>query len=77
MAEVIVIGVPDESLGEAVCAYVVPKHDRVREEELIHYCSLHLAKYKVPKKIEFLKELPKNTTGKLLRRALREKAMQV
>ncbi|EEM18146.1 Long-chain fatty-acid-CoA ligase [Bacillus pseudomycoides DSM 12442] len=57
-------------------AYVVLKNGAVTEEELTHYCSLHLAKYKVPKSIEFLEELPKNTTGKLLRRALREKAVQ-
>ena len=56
-------------------AYVVLKQTNVTEEELMHYCTLHLAKYKVPKSIEFLIELPKNTTGKLLRRALREKAM--
>ena len=54
-------------------AYVVLKQANVTEEELMHYCTLHLAKYKVPKSIEFLIELPKNTTGKLLRRALREK----
>ncbi|ENJ6135183.1 fatty acid--CoA ligase family protein [Bacillus cereus] len=77
VAEVVVIGVPDENLGEAVRAYVVLKQTNVTEEELMHYCTLHLAKYKVPKSIEFLTELPKNTTGKLLRRALREKAMQV
>ncbi len=75
VAEVVVIGVPDENLGEAVRAYVVLKQTNVTEEELMHYCTLHLAKYKVPKSIEFLIELPKNTTGKLLRRALREKAM--
>lgn len=73
VAEVVVIGVPDENLGEAVRAYVVLKQTNVTEEELMHYCTLHLAKYKVPKSIEFLTELPKNTTGKLLRRALREK----
>jgi len=61
----------------AVRAYVVLKQTNVTEEELMHYCTLHLAKYKVPMSIEFLTELPKNTTGKLLRRALREKAMQV
>ncbi|MDM5153770.1 fatty acid--CoA ligase family protein [Bacillus sp. DX1.1] len=76
VAEVVVIGVPDERLGEAVRAYVVLNHTTVTEAELVRYCSLHLAKYKVPKSIEFLEELPKNTTGKLLRRALKEKAMQ-
>ncbi|MEI4831519.1 fatty acid--CoA ligase family protein [Bacillus sp. FJAT-53711] len=76
VTEVVVIGVPDESLGEAVKAYVVPKTNAVTVEELMAYCSLHLAKYKVPSSIEFLEELPKNTTGKILRRALKEKAVQ-
>lgn len=72
VAEAIVVGVPDESFGEAVKAYVVMNEDSVSKEELIHYCSAHLAKYKVPSAIVFLDELPKNTTGKILRRALRE-----
>ncbi len=36
----------------------------------MHYCTLHLAKYKVPKSIEFLIELPNNTTGKLLSKSI-------
>ena len=72
VAEVVVIGVPDENLGEAVsvCRSETNERNRRRTDD---YCALHLAKYKVPKSIEFLTELPKNTTGKLLRRALREK----
>ncbi len=49
VAEVVVIGVPDENLGEAVRAYVVLKQTNVTEEELMHYCALHLAKYKSAK----------------------------
>lgn len=77
VAEVVVIGAPHESLGEAVKAFVVLKDQTVTEEELIAYCAEHLAKYKVPSSVEFLAELPKNTTGKLLRRVLKEQAMQV
>ncbi|WP_416828684.1 fatty acid--CoA ligase family protein [Ectobacillus polymachus] len=72
VSEAIVIGVPDESYGEVAKAYVVMNECSASEEELIHYCSAHLAKYKVPSSITFLEELPKNTTGKILRRALRE-----
>ncbi|MBP0724534.1 fatty acid--CoA ligase family protein [Bacillus sp. RG28] len=72
VVEVAVIGVPDENLGESVKAYVVSKNPSLSEEELIEYCKIHLAKYKVPSSIEFIEELPKNSTGKILRRALKE-----
>ena len=72
VVEVAVVGVPDANLGEAVKCFVVTK-EVLSEEELIVYCKEHLAKYKLPTSIEFLDELPKNTTGKILRRALKEK----
>ena len=73
VVEAAVIGVPDLDFGEAVHAFVVLK-DGVKEdvESLQSYCSKRLAKYKVPKHIEFLSELPKNTTGKILRRSLKD-----
>ncbi|HEY9570707.1 MAG TPA: long-chain fatty acid--CoA ligase, partial [Metalysinibacillus sp.] len=58
--------------GEAVHAYVVVKDEAVTEEVLMAYCKEHLAKYRVPKEIEIIDELPKNTTGKILRRSLKE-----
>lgn len=72
VVEVAVVGVPDPNQGEAVRGYVVSKNPSLTEEEVIAYCREHLAKYKVPNSIEFLEELPKNTTGKILRRALKD-----
>ncbi|RBP95846.1 long-chain acyl-CoA synthetase [Cytobacillus firmus] len=72
VVEAAVIGVPDEDYGEALKAYVVRKDPSLTEEELTAFCRGHLAKYKVPSGIEFLDELPKNTTGKILKRALRQ-----
>ncbi|MBX9971888.1 fatty acid--CoA ligase family protein [Cytobacillus firmus] len=76
VVEVAVLGVPDPNLGEAVRCYVVSKNPQLTEELLLAYCAEHLAKYKVPASIEFLEELPKNTTGKILRRALRNQVLQ-
>ena len=71
--EAAVIGVPDADFGEAVHAFIVLK-DGAEEDvaSLERYCASRLAKYKVPKKFDFLDELPKNTTGKILRRSLKE-----
>jgi long-chain acyl-CoA synthetase len=72
VVEVAVIGLPDANLGESVKAFVVSKNPTLTEEELIEYCKAHLTKYKVPSSIEFIDELPKNSTGKILRRALKD-----
>lgn len=71
VVEAAVIGIEDNNQGEVVKAYVVVK-DATLPEELLHYCELHLAKYKVPKVIQFIDELPKNSTGKIVRRMLVE-----
>ncbi len=69
--EAVVVGIPDANFGEAVCAFVVLNDQDTKEEELKHYCSQHLAKYKVPTEIRIVSSLPKNSTGKILRRNLR------
>nr|WP_179665778.1 AMP-binding protein [Nocardioides panaciterrulae] len=70
--EAAVVGVPDEYRGESVKAFVSLKPgEHVTEEDLIDYARSQMAAYKYPRSIEFLDELPKTTTGKILRRELR------
>lgn len=71
--EAVVAGVPDLYRGETIKAYISLKEGQESsEKEIIDFCSKHLAKYKVPKKIEFRDELPKTMVGKILRRVLVE-----
>jgi len=71
VAEVGVVGVPHPHTGEAVKAFVVPKEGAdLDEEQLIHWCLDHLARYKCPTKVMFTDQLPRNVSGKLLRRSL-------
>jgi long-chain acyl-CoA synthetase len=73
--EAAVVGVPDEYRGETVKAFVsVRPGVEVTEQELIDYCKANMAAYKYPRSIEFIDELPKTTTGKILRRELRDQA---
>jgi long-chain acyl-CoA synthetase len=69
-----VVGIPDEFSGEVVKAFVVLKDPskKLTEQEVIDYCQSRLAKFKAPRKVEFLQELPKTLIGKVLRRKLRE-----
>ncbi|MDF2679622.1 MAG: long-chain fatty acid--CoA ligase [Brevibacillus sp.] len=69
--EAAVIGIPDEVHGEAVKAFVALKEIAVSQEDIVAFCTDKLAKYKIPRQVEFVAELPKNSTGKILRRSLR------
>ena len=72
-----VIGVADELYGEEVAAFVVLKEgEKASEEDLISFCKKHLADYKCPKTIHFVKDIPKGPTGKLLKRELANKFAQ-
>ncbi len=71
--EVAIIGVPDDTWGETVKAVVALKPDAtVTGEELIAYCREHLAHFKCPKTVDILEALPRNPTGKILKRELRK-----
>ena len=67
-----VVGVPDEKWGESVKGFVVIGESSLSEEEIISYTRSQIAAYKCPKSIEFIKELPRNPSGKILRRELRD-----
>jgi long-chain acyl-CoA synthetase len=71
--EAAVIGVPDKYRGETVMAFVSLKAGRnATAEELQQFCKSQMAAYKYPRTIEFMAELPKTVTGKILRRELRD-----
>ncbi len=67
------IGVPDAKSGEVVKVFVVKKDASLTKDELIAFAREHLTGYKIPKQVEFLKELPKSNVGKILRRVLRDR----
>ena len=75
VSEAAVVGLPDTDFGESINAYVVLKDPVFTTGDLHKHCAEHLAKYKIPKHFEILDELPKNTTGKILRRALKDQAL--
>ena len=68
-----VVGVPDDKWGESVKGFVVVgENSSLSEDEIIGYTRTQIAAYKCPKTIEFIKELPRNPSGKILRRELRD-----
>ncbi len=69
------IGVPDPHSGEAVALFVVRRDQGLSAGALLEHCAKYLARYKLPKRIEFREQLPKTPLGKILRRQLKEGAM--
>jgi acyl-CoA synthetase (AMP-forming)/AMP-acid ligase II len=73
VSDVAVIGVPSERWGEEVKAYVVARQDtHVTAADIIEHCRAQLAGYKKPSSVEFVSVLPRGSTGKVLKRELRE-----
>jgi fatty-acyl-CoA synthase len=68
--EVAVIGVEDEEFGQRLKAFVVKRGDALSEDEVKNYVKENLARYKVPREVVFVDELPRNATGKVLKREL-------
>jgi long-chain acyl-CoA synthetase len=70
--EVAIVGVPDEKFGELVKAVVVPKAGiNITEDEVKEWVITRMAKFKTPTYVEFVKELPRNSNGKIIKKELR------
>ena len=73
IADVAVIGVPDAKFGEAPLAVcVLAPEQSTSDEALIEFCKAQLASYKTPRQYAFVEEIPRNPSGKVLKRVLRE-----
>jgi acyl-CoA synthetase (AMP-forming)/AMP-acid ligase II len=73
VAESAVVGTPDPRLGEVGTAYVVTRPGHVlAESDVLAFCRGRLANYKVPRRVEFRDALPRNPSGKVLKRLLKE-----
>ncbi|MBV9170711.1 MAG: long-chain fatty acid--CoA ligase [Chloroflexi bacterium] len=71
--EAVAVGLPDPRWGEAVKVYIVLRNgEAATEQEILDYCHANMARYRVPKYVEFRSELPKTLVGKFLRRQLLE-----
>ena len=68
-----VIGIPDEKFGEAVKAFIVTKDGKeLSQEDVIEFCKSKIASYKTPKTVDLIEIIPRNPSGKILKKVLRE-----
>jgi acyl-CoA synthetase (AMP-forming)/AMP-acid ligase II len=77
IAQVAVIGVPDERMGEVGMAFVVPARGaQPTPESIIAWCRKNMANYKVPRQVEIVDELPMNAIGKVTKFVLRDRVLK-
>jgi fatty-acyl-CoA synthase len=77
VADVSVIGVPDERYGEELCAWIIPRPGATLQDEAIRqYCRSRLAHYKVPRYVLFVDEFPMTVTGKVQKFKMREASIE-
>jgi fatty-acyl-CoA synthase len=77
IADVAVVGIPDEKWGEVGMAFIVLlEKETMTEEEALKFCQERMAKYKIPKSVQFVKELPMTAAQKIMRYKLREEYLK-
>ncbi|HYE88596.1 MAG TPA: AMP-binding protein, partial [Vicinamibacterales bacterium] len=76
VADMAVVGVPDDECGEIVVAFVTKKDPAITEDAIRQHCKASLTGYKVPRMVVFKDDLPKSNVGKVLRKDLRDEAQQ-
>lgn len=76
VAQVAVIGIPDERMGEVAMAYIVPRpSSTLTAETVVSWCKQNMANYKVPRRVEIIDAFPLNATGKVMKFVLRDRAL--